>query len=391
MDRKIAKILNKMKPFSRAEKEDLRKMAASEERWTLPTSPDVGREVSAEPIDYGDEYCPKCYADLTMQKGYRSSHAYWTCLGCGAMLINPKIESDIVWICDKCGASLNIQPGFSEECGEWKCTECGHSNVIGPSELYETEDEYQMELKNPYRGLSDEDVLALSVYKEEAVYNGREDIIVVTHRETGEYYFKKLLKDYDKSIYLYLKEHPVRNMPKIVDIFESKVCLIVIEEIILGKTIAKLLENGPMSEKRAIFIAKNVCKVLKELHSLEIPIIHRDIKPSNILITDDDEVYVLDMNVAKWYDQEKSDDTRYMGTQYYAAPEQVGFGLAASSPKTDIYAVGMLLNVMLTGEFPKEKRAEGPIWDIINKCISLEADNRYTAGELIEALDTIGR
>lgn len=36
----------------------------------------------------------------------------------------------------------------------------------------------------------------MSVYKEEAVYNGRENIIVVTHQETGEYYFKKLLKDY---------------------------------------------------------------------------------------------------------------------------------------------------------------------------------------------------
>ena len=58
-----------------------------------------------------------------------------------------QIESDIVWICDKCGASLNIQLGFSEDCGECKCTECGYSNVIGPSELYETEDEYQMELK----------------------------------------------------------------------------------------------------------------------------------------------------------------------------------------------------------------------------------------------------
>ena len=80
-----------------------------------------------------------------------------------------------------------------------------------------------------------------------------------------------------------------------------------------------------------------------------------------------------------------------MGTQFYAAPEQVGFGLYSSSPKTDIYAVGMMLNVMLTGEFPKEKKAEGPIWDIINRCISLDADNRYTAKELIEALDTIGR
>lgn len=337
------------------------------------------------------EYCPKCNADLTMQRGYSNKLAYWTCLGCGAMLINPKIESDVVWICDECEASLNIQPGFSEDCGEWECQVCGHVNKISPSELYETEDEYQMELKNPYRGLSDADVLALSVYKEEALFNGRENIIVVTHRETGEYYFKKLLTAYDKSIYSYLMEHPVRNMPRIVDIFESKVCLIVIEECIAGKTLAKILEDGPMSLEQTVYVAKNVCRILDELHSLDVPIIHRDIKPSNIMIAGDGEVYVLDVNVAKWYDSEKSDDTRYMGTQFYAAPEQVGFGLYSSSPKTDIYAVGMMLNVMLTGEFPKEKKAEGPIWDIINRCISLDADNRYTAKELIEALDTIGR
>lgn len=337
------------------------------------------------------EYCPKCNADLTMQRGYSNKLAYWTCLGCGAMLINPKIESDVVWICDECEASLNIQPGFSEDCGEWECQVCGHVNKISPSELYETEDEYQMELKNPYRGLSDADVLALSVYQEEALFNGRENIIVVTHRETGEYYFKKLLTAYDKSIYSYLMEHPVRNMPKIVDIFESKVCLIVIEECIAGKTLAKILEDGSMSLEQTVYVAKNVCRILDELHSLDVPIIHRDIKPSNIMIAGDGEVYVLDVNVAKWYDSEKSDDTRYMGTQFYAAPEQVGFGLYSSSPKTDIYAVGMMLNVMLTGEFPKEKKAEGPIWDIINRCISLDADNRYTAKELIEALDTIGR
>ena len=337
------------------------------------------------------EYCPKCNADLTMQRGYSNKLAYWTCLGCGAMLINPKIESDVVWICDECEASLNIQPGFSEDCGEWECQVCGHVNKISPSELYETEDEYQMELKNPYRGLSDADVLALSVYQEEALFNGRENIIVVTHRKTGEYYFKKLLTAYDKSIYSYLMEHPVRNMPRIVDIFESKVCLIVIEECIAGKTLAKILEDGPMSLEQTVYVAKNVCRILDELHSLDVPIIHRDIKPSNIMIAGDGEVYVLDVNVAKWYDSEKSDDTRYMGTQFYAAPEQVGFGLYSSSPKTDIYAVGMMLNVMLTGEFPKEKKAEGPIWDIINRCISLDADNRYTAKELIEALDTIGR
>ena len=49
----------------------------------------------------------------------------------------------------------------------------------------------------------------------------------------------------------------------------------------------------------------------------------------------------------------------------------------------------MLLNAMLTGCLPKEKRAEGKVWDIIERCISLEADKRYTAVELLAALGSI--
>ena len=46
------------------------------------------------------EFCPRCDANLTLQKGYDNSLPYWKCLGCGEMLINPTLETDsgIVWI-----------------------------------------------------------------------------------------------------------------------------------------------------------------------------------------------------------------------------------------------------------------------------------------------------
>ncbi len=180
-------------------------------------------------------------------------------------------------------------------------------------------------------------------------------------------------------------------MPRIINIFESSNFLIVIEEFIIGQNLEHILEKGPLPEDKAVIIALNICNILNELHNLPTPIIHRDVKPSNIIITTDNAVYLLDMNVAKWYDPEKTDDTRYMGTQYYAAPEQVGYGLTASSSKADIYALGMLLNVMVTGDFPKEKRATGKLWNIIERCISLDAEDRYTAKELQEALEEIMR
>ena len=359
---------------------------------------DIENETVNEPHDiYPEdeiyEFCPVCEAHLIFQKGFSKDLPYWICKGCGEMLINPTLDTglDIIWRCDQCNSLLNIQSSFNEECGEWSCQECGFVNKISANEIYESEEEYLAEKKNPYKGLSDEEVLSLSLYQDISNFSGRNDIILVKNLDSGKYYIKKLLTTYDKSVYEYLKENPISQMPQIVELFESNNCLIIIEEYIEGETVADKLNREVFSEETAKTIAKDVCKILNDIHSLPRALVHRDVKPSNIIVSPDNKVYLLDMNVAKWYDPDKNDDTHYMGTQYYAAPEQLGFGFSASSAKSDIYAVGMLLNVMLTGKFPKEKKADGPIWEIINTCINLDADKRYTVKELIKALDTIGR
>ena len=339
------------------------------------------------------EYCTFCEANLTMQKGYDSSLPYWICRGCGKMLINPENpdDSDIVWICDECEECLNIQPGFSQNCGEWKCTRCGFVNKIDESELYTSDDEYRADLKNPYKGLSDSDALELSMYEETERLQGREDVILVREKASGERFVKKNLATYDKSVYEYLLEHPVLHMPRIIALYESNNSLILIEEYIQGTTIAEMLDEGVIGTDTALRIVKDLCLILEELHNRPKPIVHRDVKPSNVIISPDGEVYLLDMNVAKWYQPEQKDDTRYLGTEGFAAPEQVGYGFCASSPKSDVYALGVLLNVMLTGCLPKEKKAEGALWDIIERCISLEADKRYTVRKLLTALEALER
>lgn len=339
----------------------------------------------------GYEYCPHCDANLTMQKGYRNDVPYWICKGCGEMLINPELvsEHDIIWRCDGCGALLNIQNGFDEDAASWRCSECGYENRLCPEEIYLSEEEYLTERRNPYRGLNDREVLEIFCYQEEANIGGKDHIILVRDPETGERFVKKLLSEYNRSIYEYLKEHPVAQMPGIRSVCESSNCLIVIEEYVEGKTVAELLEEGPLPEKDAIRIAESVCGILDELHHLPIPIIHRDVKPSNIIVSPDKGVYLLDMNVAKWYEPDQADDTRHMGTEFYAAPEQAGYGLKASSAKADIYAMGMLLNKMLTGHFPKEERAAGALWEVIESCICLEAEKRCTAAELRSGLQAL--
>ena len=353
------------------------------------------------------EYCPRCDANLTLQKGYDNLLPYWKCLGCGEMLINPQDEafSGVVWICDQCNALLNNQVGFHEKSDEWKCAECGYINEICTKEIYSSDDEYQTELFNPYRGLNDEDLLELSLYEDIDILKKHQNVILTKRRDTGELFVKKLLTTFNLEVYHYLMEHPVRHMPRIFKVFEAKESLVVLEEYIHGKTLDELLamnqdsnqdklqgllaETNAISKDNAIAIAIEICSVLSELHHLDKPIVHRDIKPSNIIITDHGEAWLLDVNVAKWHDPAQKDDTKYMGTWPYAAPEQVGYGMKSSSPKADIYAVGILLNVMITGKFPKEEKAPDEIWKIIERCIRLEAEERYTVQELIETLGSL--
>jgi hypothetical protein len=104
-------------------------------------------------------------------------------------------------------------------------------------------------------------------------------------------------------------------------------------------------------------------------------LVHRDIKPSNVVITAGNDVYLIDFDIARIQKEKGGTDTRVLGTQGYAAPEQYGF--QQTSAQTDIYALGVLLNKMLTGKLPQEQIAKGPLSYIIRRCIQMDVDKRY--------------
>ena len=72
-----------------------------------------------------------------------------------------------------------------------------------------------------------------------------------------------------------------------------------------------------------------------------------------------------------------------MGTVGYAAPEQLG--LSQSDARADIYAAGVLLNVMLTGKHPTERFAPGRAGQIVRKCTALNPYDRYQAADKLAA------
>lgn len=221
-----------------------------------------------------------------------------------------------------------------------------------------------------------EEKYQVSCYQEIARLQEEKEIYLVRHMETGEFFVKKVVEIYSRSIYERIMELKVKHIPQIFLLVEDNGKLIVIEEYIHGDSLDRLLKtNGLMPENQVVQIALAVCDILQCLHYHQIPIIHRDIKPSNIMLSKDGVVKLIDFNAAKEVDAEKSEDTRLMGTIDFAAPEQYGFG--QSSPRTDIYALGVTMNYMLTGDYPKNKLWNGKLKKVIQKCTMMNSEERY--------------
>ncbi|HEY5944234.1 MAG TPA: serine/threonine-protein kinase [Kofleriaceae bacterium] len=115
---------------------------------------------------------------------------------------------------------------------------------------------------------------------------------------------------------------------------------------------------GPISWRRMVAIARQICSSLAEAHA--IGIVHRDLKPTNIHLEevagDPDYVKVLDFGIAKILHGstlDTGDLTRsgqMIGTFDYMAPEQMFDG--AVTPRSDIYTLGVVLYEMISGDKP---------------------------------------
>lgn len=142
------------------------------------------------------------------------------------------------------------------------------------------------------------------------------------------------------------------------------------------------MECKPLSQEHAEQIIRQICQGLQVLHG--IGAVHRDIKPENIILRGSDAV-LIDFDASRLCKAENTTDTRIMGTTGYAAPEQYGF--SQTDARTDIYALGILLNEMLTKQHPSKQLAEGKFRPIVEKCTRINADQRYQCvEELLSAI-----
>lgn len=143
--------------------------------------------------------------------------------------------------------------------------------------------------------------------------------------------------------------HPM--LPRIADLCEDGQYTYIVMDYIEGETLAEVLKaEGKIGEPRLVEWARQLCDVLIYLHSRNPPVIYRDLKPSNIILDDSGRLHLVDFGTAKSFREEALDDTVYIGTQGYAAPEQFGWG--KSDERTDLYNLGMTLFHLATGIHP---------------------------------------
>lgn len=226
-----------------------------------------------------------------------------------------------------------------------------------------------------------EEEFELSCYKELTKFIDEKEVYLVRNVETGKIYIKKIIDKRNKDIFTKLKSLKVKGIPEVITCIEDKDRLIIIEEYIHGKTLDEYIkEKGTLGEKEAVSIVINLCDILSSIHKLDEPIVHRDIKPKNVMISNDGVVKLIDFDAARAYVEGDYEDTYLLGTKEYAAPEQFGFG--QSDARTDIYALGVLLNYMIAGKYPKEKLCENKLGSIVTRCTMLDRDKRF--GDVLE-------
>lgn len=201
------------------------------------------------------------------------------------------------------------------------------------------------------------------------------------------------------------------NIVSIYDVGEDGEMHYIVMEYVKGKTLKQYIQEfAPLTPARSVQIMKQLTSAIAHAH--ENQIIHRDIKPQNILMDEDGTVKVTDFGIATSLAATSYTKTNsVIGTVHYLSPEQARGGLATN--RSDIYALGIVLYELLTGELPfsgesavsialKHLQTETPsirainatipqaLENVVLKATAKNPDHRYRTVEEMEAdLETV--
>ncbi|MDD7233414.1 MAG: bifunctional serine/threonine-protein kinase/formylglycine-generating enzyme family protein [Bacteroidales bacterium] len=177
-------------------------------------------------------------------------------------------------------------------------------------------------------------------------------IATESSRELVERYRNKFLKEARNIAKL---EHP--NIVSIIDVFEeNSTAYYVMKYAQNGSLDDKIKREGHLSEADAKRYILKIANALRFVHQHKMT--HLDVKPANILLSDNDEPWLIDFGLSKQYDAKTGEQTSSTPLGYspgYAPIEQYMAGGAGTfSPESDIYSLGATFYKLLTGDTPPD-------------------------------------
>ena len=238
------------------------------------------------------------------------------------------------------------------------------------------------------------------VYRAERLKLGRIVAIKVLHDELPDEMASRKRFEIEAMAMARL-EHPHCAAVVDVGIHESKPYVVM--DFVSGENLRSLTAQGPVPPARAVELMRQVLSGLAHAH--ELGIVHRDIKPANIVLSQKaglgDHVKILDFGLARFSQQASRLTVGIaVGTPAYMAPEQCNGG--AIDARTDLYACGVMLYELLTGEKPFHSLTDDPVEvvrmhlfkapprldpsfgdlaDIVAKALAKNPDDRFQTAE----------
>jgi len=187
-----------------------------------------------------------------------------------------------------------------------------------------------------------------SIFRGTDLRNGRQVAIKVPHpeMEMDPVLFDRFHREQDIG--------KVLDHPAVMRVFtdDDRSQLYMVMEWVDGRLLREILRDlRKLPPERAVRIALGIADALEYIHSHGV--VHRDLKPENIMVNADDHVKLIDFGIAGQEGARRltfSKLSQLMGTPDYISPEQVKG--KRGDGRSDIYALGVMLYEMLTGEVP---------------------------------------
>jgi WD40 repeat protein/DNA-binding SARP family transcriptional activator len=184
------------------------------------------------------------------------------------------------------------------------------------------------------------------VYRATQPQIGREVAIKAVHPELANH--PDFVRRFEREAQIVARlEHP--HVVPLYDYWREPDAAYLVMRYLRGGNLEDILADGPLDPARAASILDQMAAALSAAHRQGI--VHRDVKPGNVLLDEEGNAYLTDFGVALDVGApEKTSGTMMRGTPAYLSPEQIR--LEPAVPASDVYALGIVLYEMLTGEHP---------------------------------------